>query len=191
MNVRGFLLAVVAVVLFGLTSGCGVPTDSAARPIAEPTPSPTSTASPTGSPVPAAAAIFLVRNNQLVAVSREVDADVGPQALLDALVSGPTDQETAAGFRSIFTGAFDALEVRDSSPDGTTVVVQLNADLAGVPPPDQPLGIGQIAQTLGAAGATSIGFVGGDGNVLGVPLPDGTIATAAVTPAQYAALVAG
>ena len=181
----------MAVVLAGLTGGCGVPTDSAARPIAEPTPSPTSSTTPTGSPVPAAASIFLVRNNQLVAVSREVDADVGPQGLLDALVSGPTDQETAAGFRSIFTGAIDALEIRDSSPDGTTVVVQLNADLAGVPPPDQPLGIGQIAQTLGAAGATSIGFVGGDGNVLGVPLPDGTIATAAVTPAQYAALVAG
>ena len=179
--------------LFGvwLLAACGVPTDSAARSIADPTPTPTSTPTPTGSPVPASASVFLVRNNQLVAVTREVDADAGPQALLDELVAGPTDAETAAGFRSIFTGAIDALQILDASPDGTTVVVRLTADLAGVPPPDQPLGIGQIAQSLGAAGATSVGFVGSDDNVLGVPLPDGTIATAAVSPAQYASLVAG
>jgi hypothetical protein len=191
VSLRRLLPAVVVLLAAAVASSCGVPTDSAARPIAEPTPTPTSSATPTGSPVPAAASIFLVRNNLLVPVSRQVDADAGPQALLDELVAGPTDAETAGGFRSIFTGAIDALEIRDTSPDGTTVVVQLNADLAGVPPPDQPLGIGQIAQTLGAAGATSIGFIGGDGNVLGVPLPDGTIATAAVTPAQYASLVAG
>jgi hypothetical protein len=122
-------------------------------------------------------------------VTRTVAAAEVPQALLDELAVGPTDAQNAAGLRSVLTGADSAAVVVEATPDRSFVAVQLADEVAGLTGAEQLLGIGQIAVTLGAAGAERIEFVDTSGNVLGVPLPDGTVSTGLVDPGAYAPLV--
>jgi hypothetical protein len=187
---RGARLLIAAVLL--TLTGCGVPSDGEARPVPLPSVPPESSAAPPDS-TSAVAAVYLVGpGDRLQPVQRSVAAQSGLQVILDQLALGPTDAENAAGLRSVLTGTVGAATVigGNAGPDGGAVVVQLSSQLAGLTGAEQLLGIGQIMVSLGAAGVERVEFVDASGNVLGVPLPDGTVSTGLVDPAAYQVLVA-
>lgn len=174
-------------------AGCGVPADREARAVPLPSSTPESSQAAPPDATGAVAAVYLVgAGDRLRPVQRTIGGGAGLQAILDQLAIGPTDAENAAGLRSVLTGAAGAATVigGDAGPAGGAVVVQLSSQLAGLTGAEQLLGIGQIMVSLGAAGVAQVEFVDSSGNVLGVPLPDGTVSTGLVDPGDYRALVA-
>lgn len=120
---RALPVAVAALLLMvGLVSGCGVPTDDAPRPLAEES---STTAPPASEPIDSADSVTLFfstseTSDRLVSTSRGLDGDATPQLVLEALLAGPLEEEkTAEGFITLI-------------PAGTEGVVLVEADLATI-----------------------------------------------------------
>ncbi|GAA2364395.1 GerMN domain-containing protein [Dactylosporangium salmoneum] len=177
-----------AALLLCLTmAGCGVPTESTPRPI-EPSVTIGSYEGPMGAPPssPGAAVerLFLVRDDELVAVDRRVESVPPPDQQLQDLVAGPTAVERDNGLDSALIGTafITGVEVRDG-----TAVVGLAGDNAIRN--DEIVAFGQIVCTLAArADVVSVRFVR-DGRPMEVPRGDGALTSDPLTEADYAGLV--
>ena len=163
--------------------GCGVPNEGRPRPL-EPS-------LVIGSPPPVAGnsagtvveLLYLVRDEQLVAVQRRVGStDVG--ALLDELVTGPTDEERNDRLSSALTGTDLIAGVRLISG---TAEVSFRPQAGGRT--DDILAIGQIVCTLDArVDVDTVRFLL-DGQVLKVPRADGSLTELPLTVADYRTLI--
>ncbi|MEV6932256.1 hypothetical protein AB0M46_48275 [Dactylosporangium sp. NPDC051485] len=178
----------LAALLLCLTlAGCGVPTESTPRPV-EPSVTIGSyegpMGAPPGSPGTAVERLFLVRDDQLVAVDRRVEAVPGPAQQLQDLVAGPTAVERDNGLDSALIGpAFiTGVEVRDG-----TALVGLAGD--NMIRNDEILAFGQIVCTLAArADVVAVRFVRGS-RPMEVPRGDGALTSDPLTEADYASLI--
>lgn len=185
-------LAAVAVVgLLVLVAGCGIP--SQPRPHAVPTDQvpfgllapPTTPPSPTTTPgLAVRVEVFLVNNDRLSPVIRNITAPATPAQVLKSLVAGPTPQEAAAGLRSALGD--QALPI--SVLPGPDAAVDLGAGFAQISNQDQILALAQVVYTLTALqGVSGVRFTL-DHKPIEVPRADGTLTPGPLTRADYSAV---
>ncbi|WP_425412613.1 GerMN domain-containing protein [Micromonospora halophytica] len=177
------LLAVLALVL----AGCGVSAEDRPRGVRPPPgvvmPPPVTAASPATGRV--AQPIWLVRDDRLVRVVRQVDVAGDVDLHLRRLLAGASSVEREAGLGSALPGAVGVTGAR---------LVDGRAEVSVAPPPeesgrtDEVLAYGQVVCTLDARDDVSgVSFVR-DGRPLGVPRADGSLSPGPLTAADYAAL---
>lgn len=171
--------------LLGLAlQGCGVPDEDEPRPI-EPS---LVIGSPSQAAGNSAGAIverlYLVRDEQLVAVERLVGSTADVAALLGDLIAGPTEAERDEGLSSALTGTDLIAGIR--VVDGTAEVT-FRPQSGGRT--DDILAIGQIVCTLDArTDVDTVQFLL-DGQVLNVPRADGSLTALPLTVADYRTLI--
>ncbi len=128
--------------------------------------------------------VYLVRDQRLAPVVRDV-LPLDPSTLIDALVKGPTSEETAAGLRSAITDAAVIDHVEQGVDDVTISFSDAFSELA---PADQLVAMAQLTYTLTElSGVERVGFLRGD-EPLAVPRPDGTVSDGPVTRSDFATL---
>ena len=191
---RRAVAAVAAVTVLGL-AGCGVPVDRS--PTALPrrgipfglllpsSPSSTTTSAP--SPVSVPIRIFLVSpSGHLVAVARQVPAaSVSLDTVLDTLVKGPTNEETAAGLQSAVPPQTTVLGVVVGA--GGVATVNLGGTFGQLVGQTQIEAVAQIVFSVtGVSGVTGVTFEL-TGQAVNVPTASGAQVPTATT-AQFATL---
>jgi len=177
-----FLMAFV--IAAPLAAGCGVPADR--HPVAvpggvvRPALGPTTT-----TPTPATqATLFFVQAEQLVPVVRSVTRP-DLEAVLEVLLTGPTEAELAAGLR---TAISPQRNIRSVHTDGTTAVIDLTTTFVEVGGEEQILALAQIVLTAtGTPGITNVRFEL-EGQPVEVPRAEGTLSSGPLTASDYAAL---
>ena len=175
----------LAVLVTGLS--CGIPQDShpnivpggAIGPALGATP-PGATAAPAGVDV----TVFFVRADRVVPAGRTADrGDVN--AALQSLLSGPREQELAAGLRTAMTGPGD---VRLLRTEGATAHVDLAAPFVAISGQEQILALAQVVLTATAVpGIADVRF-SLEGQPVDVPRGDGTLSPGPLTAMDYASL---
>ena len=184
--------AAVATGLVSLAVGCGLPTDSAPRPLqdvpfglVEPT-----TTVPTEDPNPGertyTARLYYVSGTRLVSTEQEVPLGATPEAqaqiVLDALAAGPPPN---LPLRSVLTPSEQlAVTVR-----GSLATVELDEAVLNVTPSEQLLAIGQIVLSLTRVSPIVEAQFTVDGEGVLVPLPDGSSQDEPVTASDYLPLL--
>jgi len=181
-----------AVLAAGLT-GCGVPVDKQPAALSrngipfgllEPN-SPASTA--TTSPIEVPVEIFLIApNNHLVALARDVPVHSPDlQAVLTALVAGPTDAESKAGLQTALPAQTTVIDANIGT--GGVATVNLGGTFAQLVGPPQIQAVAQIVFTASSVpGVTGVTFELSDQPVE-VPVASGVEVPVANT-SQFAAL---
>jgi hypothetical protein len=186
---RALALAIPPIILLTATA-CGIPAEDGPRRISPPNGryDATATAPPTtGTPGEVAETIYFVRDTRLTVVTRRVDAYPGISDHLRHLLDGPTGPEAAAGLSSALTGTTTIGDVR---PNGAEAVITVGETPDGSSRSDEALAFGQIVCTLAERPGTAVVSFERDGEPLGVPRADGSLAQGALTCADYSGLLA-
>lgn len=172
--------------------GCGVPTDEHPRDIsARKVPFDLLESSTTTSTLPppvasVATTIYLVSEEQLVPVSREVLAPPLVSRVLATLLRGPTAEESARGVRTAVPNDARLLSARTSVG---VLTVDLSKELVTVSGQEQILALAQIVFTAtGNPEITAVRFALDDEPVE-VPRADGTLTSAPLGRADYQELL--
>ena len=188
--VRRALVLAVACGAVALGVGCGVP-EGAAEPIpAEELPeslrSPVPTTSSALSPGQAASvAVYWVRDRRLVAEAVTFDSAPDPSRLIDLLESGPGSAST--GVRSAVSGPGVLAAVAVDEP---SVEVDVGSTFDELTASEQMLAVAQVVATLTTVPGVQEVSLLREGEVVDVPLPDGTLVRRPLVRADYASLFA-
>lgn len=172
--------------LLVLLAGCGVPTDDQPRAVVAPygpfpTPS-TAVSDPAGR---FTEALYFVRDDRLVLVSRRLDVRPTINQHLEHLLAGPNEAERAEG---LATALFGAVTVAGIRLTGTRAEVDVPSVAEGAGRSDEVFAFGQIVCTLTARPEVdSVSFLR-DGAPLGVPRADGSLSPGPLTAADYVEL---
>ncbi len=192
MRLRRWIAMAAITASTALVTACGLPTDSAPRPLedvpfglVEP-----ATTVPTDDPNPAertyTAHLYYVSGTRLVGTESEVALGVTPEdqagIVLDALAAGPPPD---LPLRSVLTPSDDlSVSVR-----GSLATVELDEAVLNVTPSEQLFAIGQIVLSLTRVSPiVEVQFTVDDQKVL-VPLPDGSSQDEPVTASDYLPLL--
>ncbi|MDP9070273.1 MAG: GerMN domain-containing protein [Actinomycetota bacterium] len=173
-------------------SACGIPSDARPRPLpAEDVPfgllDPRSTTTAVAQPSVAAASaeIFLVAEERLAPAPRQVPAPVSLEAVLAALLAGPTVEEVAAGWRTAISAD---TRLRSASTADGIAHLDLSESFAEVEGEEQILALAQLVFTATALpGIRGVAFRLA-GSAVEVPTADGTLKEAPIRRADFAAL---
>ena len=171
-----------AVVALLLVTACGVPTDSAPRPL-DPEAAPFGVlGEPTTAPEgDGRVALYFVRGDRVVLQPRPVERSTTIRQLLDLLLEGPTPEQVAAGTRSAIPTDLQVEDVEVSGRGVAVVTLEVGDNQVGTP----PLGFAQIVATLTAPGrARSVRFRL-DGEDLPVPRGDGSLTSDPLDRSDY------
>lgn len=184
---RRLSVLILAAVLFG---GCGIVAEETPRSV-DPPPRPfRALASPTP-PAPATAGavaeqLYFVKDNHLVAVTRQVTVPLTVEALIATLQAGPTDAERDAGLSSALLGSDVVTTVRI---DSGVAAVELASPMEGTGRSDDVLAYAQLVCTLMArSDIIGVSFTR-DGQPTGVPRGDSSLSQDPLTAADYANLL--
>lgn len=133
--------------------------------------------------------IFLVGNNQhLVQVTRIVKAPVQAKGLLQDLLAGPTDAESAAGLSSAVP---DRTRLRSAETTLGVITLDLTQAFGQVSGREEVLAVAQIVYTAtGLPGVTGVIF-DLSGKPVEVPDGKGTLVQGPVTRSDYRAVAPG
>ncbi|HET6532625.1 MAG TPA: GerMN domain-containing protein [Actinoplanes sp.] len=143
------------------------------------------------SPIPAQSGalslrLCFVRDGRLTAVTRKVRQQVSPDEHLRALISGPDDAESAAGYTSALTATNLAAGARQA---GSVVTVEVGDRPQDTGRSDEVLAFGQVVCTLTARShVTAVAFTQ-EGRPLAVPRADGSLSAQPLTTVDYADLL--
>ena len=169
-----------AALLALVTLYCGVPTDSEPRAIPDdrvpfglldPAPAPAT---------PAAVTVFLVAENRLIPVPRDVPAPATPEKAVQALAAGASRQEAARGVRTAIPAASGVPAV---VVDGGQARVDLPAAFLPAGTEDQILAVAQLVYTVTAfPGFESVAFSAP------VPADEGTVRDRAVRRSDFSSV---
>jgi hypothetical protein len=201
-RVRGTVAVVLAVLIGGLLAGCGIPASSAPQAIAKSDvpfhlldPSSPSTSTPFNAPAGVSEVVYLVDSTlHLTPEHRIVAPPANLTQLVNLLLLGPTDQESANGVQSFLTGS----TTQSSSGSNNGALVTLANGVATVDFATNPVQVVGANQTLLAI-AQVVFTVTQQPNVNGVlfeiadqpievPIgPNGALVPGPVTRAQYPA----
>lgn len=210
---RHAVLGATVAGLLILLSGCGVPLQSTAQPIppdvlpsAVPG-SPSAEPSGSGSATPLVPdeddeprlRLWFVQNEGLTAVESSLPLGTSPEFVMQALVIGPTGEQSADGLRTIAADPLSGQPLAYLVPsdpssmalpaDDSVITLQLSPDFTALPPSEQVLLLGQLVLSLTGAGASSVAFVDSAGAALAVPLPDGRVLDAPARAGDYGPLI--
>ncbi|MFP5347688.1 MAG: GerMN domain-containing protein [Actinomycetes bacterium] len=189
---KGLLLVVLAL------TGCGVPTGTVATiPSTEvpygllaPAPSDQATSPAEGQQMTSPRLFLVDQEDRLVPVPTMVDAGSTASVVsqvLDQLDDGPTERDRNEGLSSALGpgASLSLLQVRR-----TTALVELSVPTREPVPGRLPLAVGQVVLSLTSVEGIDAVQFRQDGHAVEVALPGGARTSAAVTAADYAALVA-
>jgi spore germination protein GerM len=180
MTVRLLILVLVL-------CACGIPLDSQPREVPVDLPVPGGFEEAIGvelEPI----TIFLVRNDQLVGVTRNVQAPARLMDVIEAVVAGATDAEDRSGLRTSIPAGTRLIDVRQ---EGSVAVIDLSAGFAAVGGVQEILAVAQLVlTTIQIDGIDSVTFEL-QGVRTDVPIADGALSVEPVTEADYADLVDG
>lgn len=179
-----------------LLAGCGVPVqDDPVQVQPEAVPSqlrpqvtPQTVTPTTADPSRLKALIHFVRAERLVALSRDVPAgsvEDRLDAVLAALVVGPTEEEQARGVASALP---DGLQLRVLSVDGPEVVLELGGETDGRSATENVLAVGQIVLSVTSVSPVTKVRLARDGQPVEALLADGALTAEPLTAANYAEL---
>lgn len=194
-----------------LLSGCGVPLQSTAQPIPPevlPSAVPVApSAEPSASVTPPAPdeeneprlRLWFVQSEGLTAVESSLPLETSPEFVMQALVVGPTGEQTAEGLRTIAADPLSGQPLAYLVPsdpssmalpaDDSVITLQLSPDFTALPPSEQVLLLGQLVLSLTGAGASAVTFVDSAGATLAVPLPDGRVLDTPARAGDYGPLI--
>lgn len=186
------LAAVVSIAV--LATSCGIPTDAAPRPIPAKnvpfnllSPSSATTLPPITSRAHVPITVFLVLagSNRLTTVPRSVSYPGTLTQVLTALAQGPTNAEAAGGVQ---TALSSQVAVLGSSVNLGIATVDFNKAFSSVAGPELVVAVAQVVFTATALpGVAGVSFEV-DGQPVGVPLPNGTLAQGPVNRLAFASL---
>jgi Sporulation and spore germination len=124
---------------------CGVPVDRSPRALSnvpfDLTPNQTTTTRPTRSGRTVRVDVFMVRDDRLVAVPRDVPAPATLRSVLTALLEGPTNDEAKSGLRTAIPGRTLLLS---AAPDGSVGRVNVSDSLLDFEGQEQVAAVAQI-----------------------------------------------
>jgi spore germination protein GerM len=177
----------LGVVMVLTVASCGVPSQSAAEKI-PPDQVPfglvaAGEVSTTTTDVlnPSAATVYLIRADKLVPVERS-SSGLGAMDRVAVLAEGPTEAESADGFRSAIN---DEAVVGGVTVTGPLAVVDFTSRFSELPRGDQLLAVAQLVYTLTEIpGVTELSFRL-EGRPTAVPRADGSLSDLPVTPSDY------
>lgn len=180
-----------AVVIALVAVACGVPTDHQPRPIPrdrvplelfDPAPPPT-TAS--GATAQAAATVFMVVDDHLTPVRRDVPAPASPDTVLRVLLAGVVPDEAAQNIRTALSSATRPFVTVEP---GGRLQVELTPAFLATATQEQVLAVAQIVYTLTELpGVDAVSFTV-SGRAVEVPTGDGTLKSGPVRRADFASL---
>jgi spore germination protein GerM len=170
-------------------AGCGITPEKTATPVQPPrgpfqavtsaTPAPTSTG-----PVPET--LYLVREGALVPQVRHIAAETSIEELINDLLAGPTEVESATGLSSALVG----VTVLTVHVDYGLVTVDLAAPIDGSGRNDELLAYAQVVCTLTARREVrGVAFTRA-GRPIDVPRGDSSVSPGPLTASDYANLIA-
>jgi hypothetical protein len=186
---------VLAAVVAGAATGCGIPTEEDATLaraedvpfdlLAEVPETTTSTITAPNGASMTGATIFLVQGERLAPVERDIPAPPSGEGVIEALERGPTRSEAALGLRSALVGA-DVM--RSIGVSGGIASVDLGTGFTDIVGRDQIMALAQIVSTVtGLPGVGRVAFTL-EGVPVGVPRGDGAVTTESVSRDDYALL---
>ena len=131
--------------------------------------------------------LFLVKDDTLTPVIRHVERQPTTDSLLNDLLAGPTDNERATGITSALQGGNVVAGIHLS---GGQAVVELASAMDNTARNDEVLAYAQLVCTLtGRPDVDGVTFTR-NGQPIGVPRGDGSLAQGPLTAADYASLLA-
>ncbi|MEZ5379601.1 MAG: GerMN domain-containing protein [Acidimicrobiales bacterium] len=131
-------------------------------------------------------AVYLVRDERLVGVSRELSSDAGAAGTVRSLLDGPTDAEASEGLSTAIPSSTLLTAV---AVDGSTATVDLTSSFTAVGGVEEILAVGQVVLTLCEFPTIDdVAFVL-DGRAVAVPTGDGALTERPVTAEDYAELL--
>lgn len=169
-----------------LLVGCGIPVDS------EPEFFDLALVTPSEEDAPVlgdltAVSMYLIRDETLVHVTRDLPSPPGPEGILASLLDGVTEPEIRANLRTSIPPGTRVISV---TPEGPLLRVDLSSEFAVVGGEEEILAVSQIVLTATSIeGVESVAFEL-DGVTTAVPLPDGALSLDPVGADDYAALIA-
>jgi hypothetical protein len=169
-------------------AACGVPSQSSPHVIRDAAlPRDTATTRPS---VPSVvdARVFFVRGDRPVAVGRRAGGS-GLADVLDALLTGPTDDEVAGGVRTALP-ADAAIDVGGVTTDGVATL-EIGSLLDGVTGQEQILAFAQLVLTATDAANVDAVLFEREGHRIEAPTVDGTLVSRPLTSGDYAPLLTG
>ena len=177
----------MALLLALLVAACGIPVDSSPETISVDLGDLGEIEEATGAQL-AAVSIYLVRDDHLVHVTRDLPSPAQLSDVLESLVSGETEPEDRAGLRtSIPLGT----ELRGVSEEGGVARIDLSSDFAAVGGRQELLAVAQVVLTATGIGGVDAVVFELEGTPTDVPTPSGALADHPVTAEDYAPLLDG
>ena len=173
-----------------LVAGCGVPAEGDARRIDPPPGAFPGVVQAPDSDEPSSGTaqerLYMVKDRQLIRVTRQVATNPDVEALVRDLLAGPTATERADGITIALPGAGVIAGVRQL---GRTAEVELAGGLDDTGRNDEIIAFAQVVCTLVTKGdVDGVSFVR-EGRRIAVPRADGSLTEGPLTVADYRALV--
>jgi spore germination protein GerM len=177
--------------LFALAA-CGVPSDSGPRALPRDrvpfdllTPGSSVATTTTLVAVTTDVPIALIGPDRVAVVHRLVGAPPSLFRVIEALLAGPTAEESALGLRTAIINQTRLLSVRIQ---GGVATIDLSGDFAAIGGTEQILALAQLVFTAtGAAGVLGV-RLSLDGKAVELPRGDGTLTQEPLRPRDYAAI---
>lgn len=198
---RGAVRLIAMAIAGSVLTGCGVPLQDAAEPLASavlPTQATPSSASPSApprvSPTPEPTAdgrlrLWFVQDDGLAAVESSLPTAAAPSEIVQALTIGPSEPQADAGLRTVARDPLTGVAFVTVSPGVEPVTAQLSPAFASLPSSEQVLLLGQVVLSLAAAGHSPVAFTDDTGTPVAVPLPDGRLLDTPARARDYTALI--
>jgi spore germination protein GerM len=166
--------------------GCGIPVDNGPEVVDLEVAAPPDDEQPTLGEL-AAVSMYLVRNDALVHVTRDLPSPPSPHVIFESLLEGVTEPEERANLRSSVPPGTRIIEVREN---GSTLHVDLSREFAGVGGEEEILAVAQIVLTAASIEGVDLVAFELEGVPTDVPVAGGALSVDPVSADDYASLVA-
>lgn len=173
------------VLLATALAGCGIPLDAAPEAVEVEV----AAAPDDAGPIPgdlAAVSIYLVRNDSLVDVTRDLPAPPTVEIIFDSLLGSVTEPEQRSGLRTAIPRGTETISIDES---GTTLLVDLSRDFAAIGGEEEVLAVAQIVLTATSIDGIELVDFRIEGIHTDVPVANGALSADPVGAADYEALI--
>lgn len=180
MTTRVLLLAL-------LLSACGIPLDAEPRPVSVDLTVPGAFEEATGVELEAVS-IFLVRDDRLLHVTRNLRTPASLLDVIEVLIAGATDPEDRSGLGTSIPAGTRLIDVR---VDGSVATIDLSDDFAAVGGSQEILAVAQLVLTATRVDGVDAVTFELQGVRTDVPTASGALSVEPVTAADYSELAEG
>lgn len=136
----------------------------------------------------AAVSIYLVRNENLVHVTRDLPSPSSLTSIFGSLLGRVTDEEREANLRTAIPPGTETISLTE---DGSVLRIDLNSEFAAVGGEEEILAVAQIVLTATSVEGVDLVAFQLEGVPTDVPVADGALSVDPVGAEDYAALIAG